>query len=93
MLSKIIDEEYNVEDFTGKGNFTFLFKGLDVTKSSQSISIRDIDQGTEFIIPIERGEILNNFCVKYISDTINGEGFDYYYCHLTFEIYFEEIAE
>lgn len=93
VLNKIIDEGYNVEEFNGNGNFTFLFKGPEITKSSQSISIRDLDQGTEFIIPIEIGEIFNNFCVKYLSGTIDDEGDDYYHCRILFEIYFEEITE
>ena len=93
VLNKIINEGYNVEYFNGNGNFTFLFKGPEITKSSQSVSIRDLDQGTEFIIPVEIGEILNNLCVKYLPETIDGEGDDYYHCRILFEVYFEEITE
>lgn len=92
-LNKTINEGYTIEDFNGNGSFTFFFKGPTVTKNSQPINIRDIDQGTEFIISIEKGEILNNFYVEYIPDTLDGSNYDEYFCSILFEVYFEEITE
>jgi hypothetical protein len=91
-LNKIVSEESDIEDLIGDGSLTFFFKGSDITKTSQSINIRDIDQGTEFIIPIEKGEILNNFYVEYLSD-ISDIYMETYSCRILFEVYFEEITE
>ena len=91
-LNKIVSEESNIEDLIGDGSLTFFFKGSDITKTSQSINIRDIDQGIEFIIPIEKGENLNNFYVEYLSD-IGDISMETYSCRILFEVYFEEITE
>lgn len=93
VLNKILAEETdNIEELVGNGSLTFYFKGSDIIKASQSINIRNIDQGTEFIIPIEKGEILNNCYVEYISD-VGDLSLENYACYITFEIYFEEITE
>jgi hypothetical protein len=93
VLNKTLAEEANnAEELVGNGSLTFYFKGSDITKASQSINIRDVDQGTEFVIPIEKGEILNNCYVEYISD-VGDVSLENYACHILFEIYFEEITE
>jgi hypothetical protein len=75
------------------GFLTFDFLGINdvgslINKSSQKISVDDITEGDEIIIPIEPGEYLNNLLIIYDIPDTSANPFT-----LLFEFYFEEIAE